>query len=240
MPQPKLKESDLSPPLEEYLTLQGYTVRCEVNHCDIIACKDDSLIGIELKKSMNLSLLIQCNERLRTCDSVYAALPEPNGWQYDKKWRKIQRILKKLEIGLIFINIKRKDPVTIVFHPREYTPRKNKKGKRIILEEISRRTVNLNNGGISKTAIVTAYRENAVQIALYLQERGPSTPRELRKLGTGDKTQSILHNNFYGWYRKVERGVYELGEGGEQAIREYPDLIKHYSKKYCERSLNDE
>jgi hypothetical protein len=47
---PRFAETDLSKPLQTYLAAQGYTVRCEVKHCDIVAVKDDVLIVIELKR----------------------------------------------------------------------------------------------------------------------------------------------------------------------------------------------
>ncbi len=37
------KETDLYPPIRDFLTAQGYTVRSEVNHCDITAVRGDEL-----------------------------------------------------------------------------------------------------------------------------------------------------------------------------------------------------
>ncbi|MCP4244022.1 MAG: hypothetical protein GY772_26015 [bacterium] len=65
-----LKETDLYPPLHDYLVAQGYTVRSEVNDCDVTATKDEDLIVIEIKRSLNLTLLAQAARRQRITDSV--------------------------------------------------------------------------------------------------------------------------------------------------------------------------
>jgi len=70
-----MKESDLFKPIKKYLETSGYKVRAEVKNCDITATKDDELIIIELKLSVNIQLLIQATDRQRITDSVYVAIP---------------------------------------------------------------------------------------------------------------------------------------------------------------------
>ncbi len=72
---------------------------------------------------------------------------------------------------------------------------------------------------------MTAYREEAIRIAVYLDELGPSAPRTLRSLGTSEKTLSILRSNFYGWFERVERGVYALSAKGREELDGYPSLV---------------
>ena len=52
-----MNETDLYPPLKEYLEHNDYLVRAEVKHADIIARKDDSIIAIEMKIKMNQQLM---------------------------------------------------------------------------------------------------------------------------------------------------------------------------------------
>ena len=78
---------------------------------------------------------------------------------------------------------------------------------------------------------MTAYRENAIQIACCLAELGPLSPRKLRKLGTGPKTLSILYRNVYAWFTRSTRGVYALSEQGQAELANYPALAARFSER---------
>jgi len=223
-------ETDLFPPIKKHLEASGYTVRAEVRDCDITAFKDDELIIIELKLNVNIPLLIQATDRQRITDSVYVAIPRPSNRTQKKRWKGVKHILRRLEIGLIFVDVEL-DTVETVFHPIEFQRKKFKKRRKVLLEEASQRKENLNIGGSSKRKIVTVYRQNAIRIAAYLQQLGPSKPKDLRKLGTGDKTLSILGKNFYGWFQRVDRGVYDLTAKGKTALKEYKHLAEKYKLK---------
>lgn len=223
-------ETDLFPPIKKHLEASGYTVRAEVRDCDITAFKDDELIIIELKLNVNIPLLIQATDRQRITDSVYVAIPRPSNRTQKKRWKGVKHILRRLEIGLIFVDVEL-DTVETVFHPIEFQRKKFKKRRKVLLEEASQRKENLNIGGSSKRKIVTVYRQNAIRIAAYLQQLGPSKPKDLRKLGTGDKTLSILGKNFYGWFQRVDRGVYELTAKGKTAMKENKYLAEKYKLK---------
>ncbi len=86
------------------------------------------------------------------------------------------------------------------------------------------RSDSYNRGGSTQRKLMTAYRENAVRIAALLDAKGPLAPRALRELGTGPKTQSILANNHYGWFERIERGIYDISARGRSALADYPDL----------------
>ena len=58
-----MKETDLSEPVKTYLKQQGYQVQSEVKDCDITAQRDDKLVIVELKTSVNMTLLIQATAR---------------------------------------------------------------------------------------------------------------------------------------------------------------------------------
>ena len=53
-------------------------------------------------------------------------------------------------------------------------------------------------------------------------------PAALRALGTGPKTFSILRDNVYGWFERVDRGVYALSARGRKELAEYQKLVAHY------------
>jgi hypothetical protein len=226
-----LKETDLYLPIKEYLLDQGYKVNGEVLNCDVTAIKDDELIVIELKKTLNLSLITQAVNRQKYADSVYVAVAEPKDNKYSKTWKAALHLLKRLEIGLITISfLKSGKRINIIFHPEEYKPKRSHKKRFNILKEIDNRTYDKNTGGSSKTKLLTAYRENCIFIACCLKKYGPLSPAKLKKLGTGDKTLSILYKNFYNWFDKVDRGIYKLNSLGKKELKKYPDIIKYYKK----------
>ena len=222
-------ESDLFEPLKEYLEAAGYTVRAEVKNCDITATKTDEIVIIELKLNLNIHLLIQATDRQRISDSVYVAVPVPSKRAQHKRLKGIKHILRRLEIGLIFVNLSDVgDPIQIIFHPTPFQRRKAIKRKQNLLSEISQRTGNFNKAGISKKKIVTAYRENVIEVAVYLNALGSSSPKNLKQLGTSNKTPSILSSNFYKWFTRIERGVYELNSKGKKEMMQWPDLVDKY------------
>ena len=223
-----MKESDLFAPLKNYLEAAGYKVRAEVRNCDITATKGDELIIIELKLSANLQLFIQATDRQYITDSVYVAIPKP-AQRSKKHWKGIHHLLRRLELGLIFVDVDNPiDPVEIVFHPIEFQRRKFKHRKKAIIKEVENRSQNLNIGGSNKRKIITAYKENAIQIAVYLNEIGATSAKILREFDSGKKTLSILYSNFYGWFQRVDRGVYDITAKGKKELTKFPGLVKKY------------
>jgi len=225
-----ISETDLYRPLHDYLVEQGYTVRGEVKNCDIAAVKDGDLIVVELKRALNIPLLVQAVQRQKITDSVYVAVPRPSN---KRKWmagsRGVQDVLRRLEVGLIFVSPNGRRPkVEVIFHPLPFERRKRKSAHRAVLQEIERRSADFNEGGCCRRKIVTAYRENAVQVACYLTETGPTSPKALRDLGTGPKTYGILYHNVYGWFERIGKGVYALSAKGRAELAQYPELVEHY------------
>ena len=228
-----LRETDLFLPIRDYLIAQGYEVNAEVKNCDITAVKGGELVIIEMKTHFNATLLIQAADRQRIADAVYIALPHPADFRRQKNWRGMCHLLKRLEMGLILVHFLKSGPrVEISFHPLQQSERKNKKKRSTILREIHDRSAEYNIGGTGGESIVTSYREAAIEIAYLLDTYGHHSPAELRKRGTGRRTQSILSNNFYGWFERVERGVYKLHSDGKKAIGNYPEIVDYYKKRY--------
>jgi hypothetical protein len=223
-------EAELASPLYAYLARMGYTVRSEVKDCDIAAVKGDDLLIIELKKTLNLTLVVQAVRRQRMTDSVYVAIPRPaNKWTWWKESRGVQHLLHRLELGLILVSVDpAKPPVEVVFHPLPFARRKVAAKRRAVLEEIARRSADYNTAGTTRTKLATAYRENAIHVACCLRVNGPSSPAVLRSMGTGPKTYSILRLNPYGWFERVGTGVYALTGHGEKDLNAWPALKKRY------------
>ena len=225
-----LTETQLAGPLYRYLGEAGYTVRSEVKDCDIAAVKGDDLLIIELKKSLNLALVVQGVRRQRLTDSVYLAVPRPsNKWKWWKESRGVQHLLRRLELGLILVSLEKgKPPVEVVFHPLPFARRRRADGRRAVLQEIASRTADYNRAGSHRTKLATAYRENALHVACCLLLTGPTSPAALRALGTGPRTLDILRLNAYGWFERVGTGLYRLAPHAAGELDSWPELKRRY------------
>ena len=218
-------ETELSAPVKAYLESHGYQVNCEVKDCDIVATRGDDLIIVELKTSVNLTLLVQATKRQSISDSVYVAVPAPT--KRNRQWRGTLTVLKRLEIGLLLVSEGAMGMlVSKQFDPMSYQKKKNSRNRRAVLTEVADRSGDYNVGGSTKTTLMTAYRENAILIACCLSKLGTSSPKILRGLGTGDKTTRILSANHYGWFQRIEKGVYELTDQGNVDSRSFKQIYK--------------
>jgi hypothetical protein len=78
---------------------------------------------------------------------------------------------------------------------------------------------------------MTAYKQNALRI-VYELKNGHKTIPELRDKTGLYNTASILQRNFYGWFSRVDRGVYELSSTGIQSSQEYASMIHDLINPY--------
>lgn len=229
----KLYEVDLYKPIQKFFTKLGYEVHGEVHHCDVVALKDDELIIVELKLSLTVDLLMQATKRQKLTDQVYIAIPKPKYKMNSKKWHDLCHLLKRLELGLIVVSfLKSGAKMEVCFSPQPFNRQRSKnyhvRNRKKLIEEMKGRNVNYNVGGSSKTKIMTAYKENCIQIANLLDRNGSMTPKALRQQGTGEKTLSILSKNYYGWFVKVGRGVYTITDLGKKELKDYPEVVNHF------------
>ncbi len=229
-----LRETDLYPPLREWLQAQGYQVHAEVGSCDVLARKADpadakaqeALIAIELKLRPTVELLIQATNRQALTESVYVALPPPGPRHSAKLYKGFRRLLRQLEIGLLWVDpARRLKPVDLEFHPLAFQRKKSGARRRAVLVEMAGRSGDWNSGGSSGRKLMTAYRETAIYLACCLELQGPASPKTLRALGTGPKTLSILAGNVYGWFERVDRGLYGLTAAGVNGLSEWPEAV---------------
>ena len=99
-----MNETDLYQPLKTHFENQGCEVQAEVKHCDmVVTTPEGGLMVVELKTSVNLSLLIQATERQSISEHVYIAIPKKSYRR--KQWQGIQRVVKQLGLGLLVVSI---------------------------------------------------------------------------------------------------------------------------------------
>ena len=172
---------------------QGYTVRSEVKDCDIAALRGDELLIVEIKKTLNLALVVQAVQRQRMTDTVYVAVPRPpNKWKWWRESRGVFHLLRRLELGLLLVSPSNGGPpVDVGFHPRPLARRKRAPSRRAVLAEISGRIADYNIAGSTRKKLVTAYRESAIHIACCLRFHGRMAPAALARPGHG--SQDAIH-----------------------------------------------
>ncbi|WP_071392890.1 DUF2161 domain-containing phosphodiesterase [Bacillus tuaregi] len=239
----KLQEVDLYKPIQRYFVREEYEVYGEVNDCDIAAVKDDELVIVELKLTLSVDLLIQAAKRQKLTNQVYIAIPRPKGRLNSKQWRDKCHLVKRLELGLILVSFQGKGTkAEVLFHPAplsRQSKRQNKRKREALMKEMAGRSADYNIGGSSRTKIMTAYKENCIQIACYLNHLGALSPKALREKGTGEKTSSILTKNYYGWFDRVQRGIYVLSEKGKKEIEDFPEIVDYYLSQLPALELPD-
>lgn len=218
-------ERDLYEPVKSLLEGLGFTVRGEVNGCDLAAVRGDDLVIVELKRTVNLDLLLQAVDRLRLTDLVYVAVEAPRRVR-GRRWTQIQHLCRRLGLGLMVVRFTGGGPAAaVLFDPEPWRPRPRSRQRAALLREVARRSGDYNVGGSTRSPLITAYREEALRIAAYLREQGPSAVRTIRAATGVEAAAPILQRNYYGWYERTARGVYRLTPAGEEALRTYAHVV---------------
>ncbi len=228
----RLRETDLYPPIKRFLQAQGYEVKGEVADCDVVACRDgEDPVVVELKTAFSLPLIFQGIRRQAMTDVVYLAVAQPRADAGLRAWRRqsrdIVKLCRRLGLGLITVALDDSAPGLVEVHldPAPYRPRKSPQRKGRLLREFQRRVGDPNCGGSSKRRLVTAYRQDALRCASYLGRDGPAKLAEIRAAtGVADAAR-ILQRDVYGWFQRVERGVYAVTPLGRRELVVYADVL---------------
>ena len=214
MPQARRPETSLYGPVKRYLETLGYTVKGEVCGCDLVAMRRDEppvvIIG-ELKLSFSLDLVLQAVDRTAACDEVWLAVgPAGRKRLSDPRVRKLCRFL-----GFGLLGVLSTGAVEVLVEPRPWKPRKHKQRRSRLIDEHRKRIGDPAQGGSTRQPIMTAYRQQALACAASLAG-GPRRTSELRLVVPN--ASSILLRNWYGWFTRIERGLYELTPEGAVAL----------------------
>ena len=214
MPHERRTETSLYRPVKRYLETLGYTAKGEVCGCDLVAIREDEppvvIIG-ELKLSFSLDLVLQAVDRTAACDEVWLAVG-PGGRKRlrDPRVRKLCRFL-----GFGLLGVSSAGAVEVLIEPRPWKPRQDRRRRTRLIDEHRKRIGDPAAGGSTRQPIMTAYRQQALACAASLAER-PRRTSELRAVIPN--APSILLRNVYGWFTRIERGLYELTPEGTIAL----------------------
>jgi hypothetical protein len=213
-------ETALYLPVKRFLEKLGFSVKGEVGGCDIVALKGDDppiMVICELKQAYNLELLLQAVDRAGACDEVWIAAKlsvRGKGRESDARYRNLCR-----RLGFGMLAVTGAGTVEVIVAPPTAAPRRNPKKRSRLVREHQRRKGDPALGGSTRAPIMTAYRQQALACAAVLAG-GPTRVRDLRP-GVPDAPKILLHN-VYGWFDRVERGVYALTDSGRAALKRWP------------------
>jgi hypothetical protein len=213
-------ETTLYLPVKRFLERLGFTVKGEVGGCDLVALSADDppvvVIG-ELKLAFNLELVLQAVDRAGACDEVWLAArmsARGKGRESDARYRNLCR-----RLGFGMLGVTAGGEVEVLVKPATAAPRRNPKKRSRLVAEHTRRKGDPTAGGSTRAPIMTAYRQQALACASAMA-LGPRKIRELKP--EFPKAPFILRDNFYGWFDRIDRGVYDLTDAGRAALKRWP------------------
>ena len=212
------RETDLYPPIKQLLEDQGYVVKSEVGAADVVAVRGgEPPVVVEMKLSLSLAVFHQAVARLSVTNDVYIAVEHRPGKRFSKSLKQSQTLCRRLGLGLISVRLK-DGLVQVHCDPGPYAPRKSAKRQKDLLREFARRRGDPNQGGQQRIGLVTAYRQDALKIAMYLFEIGASRGADVARETGIEKATRMMRDDHYGWFERVETGVYGLTPKGADAV----------------------
>ncbi|QBY01076.1 hypothetical protein E2K80_10335 [Rhodophyticola sp. CCM32] len=216
-----VKETDLYPPVKAFLEAQGYEVKAEIAGADVVAQRGaEEPVIVELKTRFSLALFHQGVARLGVSDLVYLAVPRGSGRMFQKSLTENVKLARRLGLGLLTVRLK-DGFVEAHCDPGPYAPRHSKPRKARLLREFARRVGDPNAGG-TRGGIVTAYRQDALRCARHLAAHGPCKGAAVKAATGVERATTLMRDDHYGWFERVETGIYRLTPKGGEALTVYP------------------
>jgi hypothetical protein len=216
-------ETDLYLPVKRHLESLGLEVKGEVCGCDLVALSDGSpklVVIAEMKQSFTLELVLQAVDRTSACDEVWLAVglsKRGRGRENDSRVKKLCRFL-----GFGLLTVTANGGVEVVVEPAPWKPRRDAKRRSRIVDEHRRRKGDPVVGGSTRLPQMTAYRQQALAIASALAG-APCRPRDLKTFAPD--AAKILQGNVYGWFERIERGLYGSTSAGRAALVTWADHV---------------
>ena len=213
----KTREADLYEPVKAYLQRQGFDVKGEVGAADVVARRGDDLVVVELKLGFSLALFHQGIERLAVTDDVYLAVPAGGK---GKALRNNVKLARRLGLGVLTVRM-RDGFVEALADPGPYAARKIARKKKTMLRAFDRLEGDPNAGGATRHGIVTGYRQDALKCARFLAVHGPSKGAKVAQWAEVPAATRIMADDHYGWFTRVQRGVYDLTSAGRRGLADW-------------------
>ncbi|MDR6758179.1 hypothetical protein J2Y48_003478 [Mycoplana sp. BE70] len=213
-------ETSLYLPVKRFLEEAGYVVKGEVGGCDVVGLSenDPSVVVIcELKLTFNLELILQAVDRAAIADEVWIAArvsAKGRGREADRRYRDLCR-----RLGIGMLGVSDAGAVSVIVGSVTPMPRTNPKRRSRLVREHQNRRGDPALGGSTRAPVMTAYRQQALGCAAALVA-GPLRVRDLR--AGIPEAGKILLSNVYGWFERLDRGVYGVTDAGREALVRWP------------------
>jgi len=213
-------ETALYLPIKNFLEAAGYAVKGEIGSCDVVGLSGDEptvVVICELKLTFNLELVLQAVDRATASDEVWIAArvsAKGKGREGDRRFRDLCR-----RLGFGMLAVSDSGTVDVIVSPVAPMPRKNIRRRSRLVEEHRRRKGDPALGGSTRAPIMTAYRQQALACAVAIQN-GQQRPKDIRP--NAPEAAKILRHNVYGWFERVDRGIYALTKLGSEALKRWP------------------
>lgn len=214
----KLSETDLYPPVKAFFEALGFEVKSEIGAADVVALRDgEPPVIVELKTGFSLTLLQQGVARQKVTDQVYLAIPRWKGRAGYKAFKGNIGLCKRLGLGVI--SVSPAGEVQVHHDPAPFQPRKVKRRQTTLMAEFERRKGDPNQGGATRVGLITSYRQEALRCAAYLAEHGPTKGAVVAKGTEVTRATRVMASNHYGWFERVNTGIYDLTALGKKAVK---------------------
>lgn len=216
-------ETSLYLPVKRFLENLGFEVKGEVCGCDLVALKEGAPAAVvigELKLTFNLDLVLQAVGRSAACDELWLAVRASRRGRGRERDPRVRKLCRLLGVGLLCVTAS--GSVEVLVEPGPWRPRRDAKQRSKIVSEHRRRQGDPATGGSTRRPVMTAYRQQALLCAAALSQ-APARPRDLKSMAPD--APKILLRNVYGWFVRVERGVYALTDSGKAALIRWPTAL---------------
>ncbi len=229
-------ETSLYKPVKRFLESLGFEAKGEVCGCDIVAVERGgqskvaaAVVIAELKLTFTLELVLQAVDRTAVCDEVWVAVRASRKGRGREGDPRVKKLCRFLGFGLLCVFASGK--VDVLVEPSPWKPRTDAKRRSRIVDEHRRRRGDPTSGGSTRRPIMTAYRQQALCCAVAMRV-APARPRDIKLLVP--EAPKILQGNVYGWFIRVERGVYGLTDAGRAALATWKDYLPAESEQQAE------
>ncbi|MFM9940764.1 MAG: DUF2161 domain-containing phosphodiesterase [Hyphomicrobiaceae bacterium] len=215
-------ETSLYPPVKRFLESLGFEAKGEVCGCDIVALDSGmpaAVVIAELKLTFTLELVLQAVDRTPVCDEVWLAVRASRRGRGREADPRVKKLCRFLGLGLLAVFASGR--VEVLVEPTPWKPRRDSKRRSRIVEEHRRRQGDPTSGGSTRRPIMTAYRQQALACAAALAG-APARPKDIK--GLAPDAPKILHRNVYGWFVRIERGIYGLTDAGRRALETWTEV----------------
>ena len=137
-------------------------------------------------------------------------------------------LCRRLGLGLLTVRIEPSPFVEALLDPTEYRPRRRRRGLGRLLREFQRRVGDPNQGGSGRRKLMTAYRQDALRCAAFLDVNGPTKAADVAGAVGVARARVMMYADHYGWFERpvgTLPGVYGLTPKGRAALEEYADVV---------------